>query len=125
MERGGDEAEPFRLFRPRFNAERGAEGMVHRLQHAEEHQANPDPGGEQHGDPTGIAVIRLGVGPAETDASQLRESDEQAKDDEQVHRNDEKPVEICCQPGTQFTKKYAGAVLKQQSDNHKCDDDHR
>ena len=63
------------------DAEWRIQEVLDRLRNSEEHQADADPGREQHGDPRPSGIVRLGVGAAQAYATEGRDHDQKAKKD--------------------------------------------
>ena len=96
--------------------------MGNRLRHPEEHQADADPGREQHGEPRPGGVVGPGVRTAEAHATERGRHQQQTEQDEEVARAHEHPVERRSEPGVQRVKSAAGVVPERQHADDKSDD---
>ena len=94
--------------------ERRIPEMVDGLRHAEEHQADADPGREQHGEPGPGGVVGPGIRTAQAHAADRRRQQEQAEQDEEVPRAHEHPVERRGEPGVQRVEDARGGVPEGQ-----------
>ena len=81
---GGDRQAPHGRGVRGVHPERGTQEMIDRLGNAEEHQADADPGREQHGEPRPVGVVRPGVRTAQADAPDGCCHQQQAEEDEDV-----------------------------------------
>ena len=109
----------------RGEAERRIVEVIHRLQHAEEHQADAHAGGEQHREPAGIGIVRHRILSAEPDPAVGRYGDDQTEQHEQVGRGHEQPIECRGQPDAQAAKHVGGAVAEDQRHDDECYDGDR
>ena len=96
--------------------------MGNRLGHPEEHQADADPGCEQHGEPRPGRVVGPGVRTAEAHATERGRQQQQTEQDEEVASAHEHPVERRSEPGVQRVKSAGGVVPERQHADDKSDD---
>ena len=87
----------------------------------EEHQANAHTGGKQHGKPCRASIRRFGVLPAKANLAQPGKRDSKAKQQNDITRNHEKPVEGCRNPVAHIAKQDRSLLLKQQSADNQRD----
>ena len=104
------------------DAERRILEVLDRLRHAEEHQADADPGREQHGEPRPGGVVRPGVRTAQADAAEGRRQQQQAEEDEDVARGHEHPVERRGEPSVQCVEGAPGGVPEHEHPGDEGDD---
>jgi len=106
----------------RLHPQRRGEHVVHRLQHPEEHQADAHTGGEQHGEPAGIAEIRGGLRAAEANTAEGAHHQNQAEQHEEVRRTHQQPVEGGGGRRAQPAEELGGLGLEHQRQRHEHDD---
>ena len=105
----------------RIDPERRRQGVGHGLQDAKEHQADTDARREQHGQPSGIAVLRRGVPPAKANPAQRRQRNAEAEQDEEVRRGEIEPVERHGRPDPHAGEKRGRLLRKQQGADNEQD----
>ena len=88
--------------------------MSHGLGDPVEHQANAHAGGEEHREPSEIAVVRCGFRSAETDSPERREDEADADDHEDIAGQQEEPVEIAGQEVPEAREGRLECRLKRQ-----------
>ena len=98
------------------------EAVVRRLEHAEEQQPDADAGGEHHGDPAGVGVVRLGVLAADPDRADRQEDERQAEEEDDVDGEDQEPVELAGQERPEPAEERGRRLLVGQGEKHERDD---
>ena len=68
----------------RVNSKRRIDGVGHRFEHTEKHQANADAGGKQHREPGRISVTGLCIRSAQPYLAQSGKRDAKAKQENDV-----------------------------------------
>ena len=104
------------------DAQRWISEMGDRLRHPEEHQADADPGREQHGEPRPEGVVGLGIRTAEANAAERSHQQQHAEQDEEVARAQEHPVERGSEPGVQRVESGGRGIPERQYADDECDD---
>ncbi len=93
-----------------------------RLGHAEEHQSDAHAGGEQHGEPAGIGIVRLGIHAAEADTAKRRDHQRQGDQHEDVAGGQEEPVEGRGHRRAQPAEELAGLFRQGEGEEDEGDD---
>ncbi len=95
--------------------------MRDRLENAEEHQSDADAGGEQHREPTRVAVAGCCFGTAESHPAERRDRNAQTKQYDDIRRNHEEPVERRRNPDAHAGKRARRLIEKEERAKHECD----
>ncbi|MNF71744.1 hypothetical protein D3C84_537010 [compost metagenome] len=108
----------------RIGVAHGRVGVVHQgLGDTEEHQADAHAGGEQHGEPGAMAVVRLAVVGAELDIAEAADGQEDHGDEDQRHAEDVEPAGIEQDPGLGLPEHCLGLVGGEGAIEHEGDDE--
>ncbi|MNC16943.1 hypothetical protein D3C75_648080 [compost metagenome] len=104
-------------------ADRWGDEVHHRLGDAEEHQADAHAGGEQHGEPGGVAVVRPAVVGAELDVAVAADGEEHHGDQDQGDGEDVEPAGVGDDPALHEAEQALGAVREGYGENHQGQDE--
>ncbi|MNO97367.1 hypothetical protein D3C76_890730 [compost metagenome] len=107
------------------DAAHGRGEMRHGFGHPIEHQADAHAGGEQHGEPAGIRIVRPRFLAAQAHPAQGRDDQAQAEQDEDVRRAEEEPRQIAGQPAAHGGEQRLDLALQGQGQDHEQDDGQR
>ena len=123
VKNGGSDCHPLGGDRvPGVDPERRIPEVVNRFRHPEEHQADADPGREQHGEPRPEGVVGPGVRTAEANATERSHHQQQAEQDEEVARAQKHPVERRSEPGVQRVESGGRGLPERQHAADEPDD---
>jgi hypothetical protein len=102
-------------------AQRRIQSMGNGFQYAEEHEAYADARREQHREPPRVAVSRFRVGSAKSNAAELRDSETQPEQHENIRDDHEKPVEGRRDPDPEIAENDRGLFLEEHGQDDEPD----
>ena len=107
------------------DAAEGGAVVAQRLRYAIEHQADAHAGGEQHGEPAGIAEVRLGVGTPDTHLAHGGEDQHQREYHEDVGAEQKHPGQLGGQEAEHGIEDRLHLSLHGQRQDHEQQDHDR